>query len=329
MEDETLDALTALYNTYPKTQYVDYSGFIDAFQPVLGDPSMYVPQQGLLQNTPTLAEITLDPVVTGLLQAYPQMEQDFQSSFAVDPNTYRNFETYKRLPFDKAYWEGVVGRGGSGGDGLDLGGVDAAGTVASTIVDSDPPDDPPVDPPDIIKVDGDDGIDTSTTSGTVTVTSTGGTGSSSSTDTQSGDVTVIDTTESDTTLDDGSSSGDVTVIDTSLDDTTLDDGLSTSGQVAVTNLDGSSSTSSTDSSESGTSEVTDTTLETTKNNATNTIIDSLYATGNISATDLDTVTNAINASTTVSGITGIVENAFTAAGQQIPIGSILSSVEQI
>ena len=325
MEDETLDALTALYNAYPKTQYVDYSGFIDAFQPVLNDPSMYVPQQGLLQNTPTLAEITLDPVVTGLLQAYPQMEQDFQSSFAVDPNTYRNFETYKRLPFDKAYWEGVVGRGGSGGDGLDLGGVDAAGTVASTIVDSDPPDDPPVDPPDIIKVDGDDGIDTSTTSGTVTVTSTGGTGSSSSTDTQSGDVTVIDTTESDTTLDDGSSSGDVTVIDTSLDDTTLDDGLSTSGQVAVTNLDGSSSTSSTDSSESGTSEVTDTTLETTKNNATNTIIDSLYATGNISATDLDTVTNAINASTTVSGITGIVENAFTAAGQQIPIGSILSS----
>ena len=325
MEDETLDALTALYNAYPKTQYVDYSGFIDAFQPVLNDPSMYVPQQGLLQNTPTLAEITLDPVVTGLLQAYPQMEQDFQSSFAVDPNTYRNFETYKRLPFDKAYWEGVVGRGGSGGDGLDLGGVDAAGTVASTIVDSDPPDDPPVDPPDIIKVDGDDGIDTSTTSGTVTVTSTGGTGSSPSTDTQSGDVTVIDTTESDTTLDDGSSSGDVTVIDTSLDDTTLDDGLSTSGQVAVTNLDGSSSTSSTDSSESGTSEVTDTTLETTKNNATNTIIDSLYATGNISATDLDTVTNAINASTTVSGITGIVENAFTAAGQQIPIGSILSS----
>lgn len=134
MEDETLDALTALYNAYPKTQYVDYSGFIDAFQPVLNDPSMYVPQQGLLQNTPTLAEITLDPVVTGLLQAYPQMEQDFQSSFAVDPNTYRNFETYKRLPFDKAYWEGVVGRGGSGGDGLDLGGVAAAGTVASTIV---------------------------------------------------------------------------------------------------------------------------------------------------------------------------------------------------
>jgi len=141
MEDETLDALTALYNTYPKTQYVDYSGFIDAFQPVLGDPSMYVPQQGLLQYTPTLADITLDPtigayspVVTGLLQAYPQMEQDFQSSFAVDPNTYRNFETYKRLPFDKAYWEGVVGGGGSGGDGLDLGGVDTAGTITSTIV---------------------------------------------------------------------------------------------------------------------------------------------------------------------------------------------------
>ena len=51
MTDITLDTITALNNAYPKTQYVDYSGFIDAFQPVLNDPSMSVPQQGLLQNT--------------------------------------------------------------------------------------------------------------------------------------------------------------------------------------------------------------------------------------------------------------------------------------
>ena len=76
MTDITLDTITALNNAYPKTQYVDYSGFIDAFQPVLNDPSMYVPQQGLLQNTPTLADITLDPTidayspfVTSVLQA--------------------------------------------------------------------------------------------------------------------------------------------------------------------------------------------------------------------------------------------------------------------
>ena len=332
MTDETQNALTAFYDAYPKTQYVDYSGFIDAFQPVLNDPSMYVPQQGLLQNTPILADTTLDPTidayspfVTGLLQSYPQMEQDFQSTFAVDPNTYRNFATFNRLPFDKSYWENVVGGAGGGGDGLDVSGVDEAGLIGNTNTGGGG-NNTTTGGTDIITVDSDDSsTDTSTTSGTVTVTSTGDTGSSSSTDTQSGDVTVIDTTESDTTSDDGSSSGDVTVIDTSLDDTTSDDGSSTSGQVAVTSLDGGSSTSSTDSSESGTSEVTDTTLETTKNNATNTIIDSLYATGNISATDLDTVTNAINASTTVSGITGIVENAFTAAGQQIPIGSILSS----
>ena len=143
MTDITLDTITALNNAYPKTQYVDYSGFIDAFQPVLNDPSMYVPQQGLLQNTPTLADITLDPTigsyspsVTGLLQSYPQMEQDFQSTFAVDPNTYRNFETFNRLPFDKSHWENVVGGGGSGSEGLDLGGVAAAGTVGSLLLNN-------------------------------------------------------------------------------------------------------------------------------------------------------------------------------------------------
>ena len=139
MTDETQNALTAFYDAYPKTQYVDYSGFIDAFQPVLNDPSMYVPQQGLLQNTPILADTTLDPTidayspfVTGLLQSYPQMEQDFQSTFAVDPNTYRNFATFNRLPFDKSYWENVVGGAGGGGDGLDVSGVDEAGLIATT-----------------------------------------------------------------------------------------------------------------------------------------------------------------------------------------------------
>ena len=139
MTDITLDTITALNNAYPKTQYVDYSGFIDAFQPVLNDPSMYVPQQGLLQNTPILADTTLDPTidayspfVTSLLQAYPQMEQDFQSTFAVDPNTYRNFATFNRLPFEKSFWENVVGGGGSGGDGLDVSGVDEAGLIGNT-----------------------------------------------------------------------------------------------------------------------------------------------------------------------------------------------------
>jgi len=199
MEDETLDALTALYNTYPKTQYVDYSGFIDAFQPVLGDPSMYVPQQGLLQYTPTLADITLDPtigayspVVTGLLQSYPQMEQDFQSSFAVDPNTYRNFETYKRLPFDKAYWEGVVGGSGDGGDVLDLGGVDTAGTITSTIVNGSGGGTDTT-----TSTSGTDVITTSTNTDTTTDTITGGTGG----DTSITGTDVITITGTNTTTD--------------------------------------------------------------------------------------------------------------------------------
>ena len=196
MTDITLDTITALNNAYPKTQYVDYSGFIDAFQPVLNDPSMYVPQQGLLQNTPTLADITLDPtidayspLVTGLLQSYPQMEQDFQSTFAVDPNTYRNFETYRRLPFDKSHWENVVGGGGSGGDGLDLGGVAAAGTVASTIVNGGTDT--------TTSTSGTDVISTSTNTDTTTDTITGGTGG----DTSITGTDVITITGTNTTTD--------------------------------------------------------------------------------------------------------------------------------
>ena len=232
MEDETQNALTALYNAYPKTQYVDYSGFIDSFQPVLNDPSMYVPQQGLLQNTPTLADITLDPTigayspsVTGLLQSYPQMEQDFQSTFAVDPNTYRNFETFNRLPFDKSYWENVVGGAGGGGDGLDVSGVDEAGLIGNTNTggggsggDGGTGTDTTIT---TSSDDGDDGSSGSDTDTKITIldTITGGAGNDTvsgggDTDTK---ITLLDTVEGgagNDTIDGSSGSEKITLIDT-------------------------------------------------------------------------------------------------------------------
>ena len=316
MEDETLDALTALYNAYPKTQYVDYSGFIDAFQPVLNDPSMYVPQQGLLQNTPTLAEITLDPVVTGLLQAYPQMEQDFQSTFAVDPNTYRNFETYKRLPFDKAYWEGVVGRGGSGGDGLDLGGVDAAGTVASTIVNPDP--DPTGDPPDIIKVDGDDGTDGGDGTNTVTTVTLGNTGGTTTNTSGSNEVTGVELV----TSDDTSTSDSDTITKTGIDLVASDSDTSGSDKVTKTGVDltvGGTSGGLITSSDNVTTKtgVTDTDLNTSKENAINdlmTAADSAIRSDTISGADLDSAVDSILASTSIANVASNLSSALTSLG---------------
>ena len=86
MEDETLDAITALYNTYPTTKNVDYSAFMRDFQPVESYPNYFVPQQGLLQNTPTLDTLSdLDIMqqrpqsLLNMLDLYPTLENDFQA----------------------------------------------------------------------------------------------------------------------------------------------------------------------------------------------------------------------------------------------------------
>jgi len=315
MTDITLDTITALNNAYPKTQYVDYSGFIDAFQPVLNDPSMYVPQQGLLQNTPTLADITLDPtidayspLVTGLLQSYPQMEQDFQSTFAVDPNTYRNFETYRRLPFDKSHWENVVGGGGSGGDGLDLGGVAAAGTVASTIVGS--------------------GNNTSTggtdTTGTniIKTIDTGDSDTNSSTGTDTREIIKSIDTDGST----NSSTGTDTKETISNNDTllTLDSDSDTDGSTGtdtkeLTTIDNTSLLSSIEGDESQT---TGNTKETsgyiTKDNATN-IIKTLVDTNQITAeqgidlTNTIETTNANFGSALLTGLSAVTGSSASAS----------------
>jgi len=137
LDDQTLEILAGLNAAQPLTQQVDYSGFMSDFQPVLNDPNLFVPQQGLLQNTPVLDTLSdLDVMqqrpqsLLDMIDQYPTLESDFQRSFAVNPDTF-NMNVYQRLPYDPAFWESFVNQGGgTGSDGIDLTGLGAAGLVA-------------------------------------------------------------------------------------------------------------------------------------------------------------------------------------------------------
>ena len=253
---------------------------------------MYVPQQGLLQNTPTLADITLDPVVTGLLQAYPQMEQDFQSSFAVDPNTYRNFETFNRLPFDKAYWESIAGGGGSGSgsEGLDLGGVAPAGTVASTIVN-------------------------------------GGGTTTSGTDTTGTDIiTTIDTSDSDTIDTTGTET--IEIINTTQTNGSSTDGSTGTDTTELTTIDNTSLLSSIEGDESQTTGNTEETSGyITQDNATN-IIKTLVDTNEITAEQGIDLTNTIETTNANFG-SALLTGLSAAAGSSVAASNLITKAETI
>ena len=138
LDDETLAILSGLNAAQPTTQQIDYSGFMDNFQPVLNQPNYFVPQQGLLQNTPTLDTLSdLDVMqqrpqsLLNMIDQYPTLESDFQRSFAVNPDTF-NMNVYQRLPYDPAFWESFVNQGGSTtDDGIDLTGLGAAGLIGA------------------------------------------------------------------------------------------------------------------------------------------------------------------------------------------------------
>ena len=147
MDEETLEILAGLNAAQPLTQQVDYSGFMQDFQPVLNDPNYFVPQQGLLQDTPVLDTLSdLDvmqqrpPVVMDMLNQYPTLESDFQRSFAVSPDTF-NMNVYQPLPYDPAFWESFVNQGGGttggGVDLSDLGAAGLAGVAATSLLSSD------------------------------------------------------------------------------------------------------------------------------------------------------------------------------------------------
>ena len=121
MDEETLEILAGLNAAQPSTQQVDYSGFMRDFQPVQNYPNYFVPQQGLLQNTPVLDTLSdLDvmqqrpQVVMNMLNEYPTLENDFQRSFAVSPDTF-NMNVYQPLPYDANYWQSFVNQGGGAG----------------------------------------------------------------------------------------------------------------------------------------------------------------------------------------------------------------------
>jgi len=311
MTDITLDTITALNNAYPKTQYVDYSGFIDAFQPVLNDPSMYVPQQGLLQNTPVLDTLSdLDvmqqrpQVVTNMLDQYPTLESDFQRSFAVSPDTF-NMNVYQPLPYDPNYWQSFVNQGGGiGGDsGIDLG--TAAGIIAggaSLLSGSDDDDD-----------NGDDGGDGNGSGGSG---GSGGAGTATtiiSSGTNNG--TTVDNTELNikdgTTVGGGNNTGRTTLLGGSNDDdidgstndnTIIKDGTTVGGDGSTINGTGSNTVINTiNSRSSGDSADGSTTLDTkdsgsnyiTKNDA-NDIIQSLIDSNDISLVEASSLIDTIN-----------------------------------
>ncbi len=314
MRNDAVDIVGELNKIQPTTQQVDYSGFMQNFQPVLNNPNYFVPQQGLLQNTPVLDTLSdLDvmqqrpQVVMDMLNQYPTLESDFQQSFAVSPDTF-NMNVYKPLPYDPSFWESFINRGGTLDGSLDLGGLGAAGLVGASAYKL---------------LSGDD-------SASITDTTTGLTSSVVDTGTPSSDVTtneivtVEDVSDSDDTNTVTTDDGKVTVIDTSLDDTTTDgSNLSTKGVVEVVDLQTDNTLDAT-TADSGTTEVTDTTLSDVKTNANNLIIDSLFSTGDISGAELDSLTNTINASTSVIDINNVLSDAFGTAGKQIPVSSVLT-----
>ncbi len=144
MDEETLEILAGLNAAQPLTQQVDYSQFMNDFQPVLNDPNYFVPQQGLLQDTPVLDTLSdLDvmqqrpPVVMDMLNQYPTLESDFQRSFAVSPDTF-NMNVYQPLPYDPAFWESFVNQGGgTTGGGVDLGTAAAIIAGGASLLDGD------------------------------------------------------------------------------------------------------------------------------------------------------------------------------------------------
>ena len=144
MDQETLDILAGLNAAQPTTQQVDYSGFMQDFQPVLNQPNYFVPQQGLLQNTPTLDTLSnLDVMqqrpqpLLNMLDQYPTLESDFQRSFAVNPDTF-NMNVYQPLPYDADYWNSFATQAGgtTGGDDT-LGAVIGGGLLASKLLGGD------------------------------------------------------------------------------------------------------------------------------------------------------------------------------------------------
>jgi len=338
MDEETLEILASLNAAQPSTQQVDYSGFMRDFQPVQNYPNYFVPQQGLLQNTPVLDTLSdLDvmqqrpQVITNMLDQYPTLESDFQRSFAVSPDTF-NMNVYQPLPYDPNYWQSFVNQGGgTGGDsGIDLG--TAAGIITGGLSllggdDDDNGDDGDdgtdgTDGSTTTIDDGDDGTDGTdsgvTTSTGVTLVNTGGTTTTSTNG--SGTKTGVDLITNDdtdaTTIDSNATTG-VNLINTGNDDTsTTNDVGATTGVDLIASGINNTGTTAIDGVTTKTG-VTDTDLDSSKDAAIDTLItaaDSGIRSGTISGADIDSAVNDIIASTSIANVSSALSSSLTNLG---------------
>ncbi len=123
--------------------YADNSGFMKDFQPVQNYPNYFVPQQGLLQNTPTLDTLSdLDVMqqrpqpLLSMIDQYPTLENDFQRSFAVNPDTFRGM-VYNPAPYTGAFDYGT----NTGGGATDLTSLISAGLLGKKVYDKFKDDD--------------------------------------------------------------------------------------------------------------------------------------------------------------------------------------------
>jgi len=328
LDDQTLEILAGLNAAQPTTQQVDYSGFMQDFQPVLNDPNYFVPQQGLLQDTPVLDTLSdLDvmqqrpQVVTNMLDQYPTLESDFQRSFAVSPDTF-NMNVYQRLPYDPNYWQSFVNQGGgTTGGGIDLGTVIGGGLLANKLLGDDGDDGGGTDGSTTTIDDGDDGGGTDgdvTTSTGVTLVNTGGTTTTSTNG--SGTKTGVDLITNDdtdaTTIDSNAITG-VNLINTGNDDTsTTNDVGSTTGVDLITSGINNTGTTAIDGVTTKTG-VTDTDLDSSKDAAIDTLItaaDSGIRSGTISGADIDSAVNDIITSTSIANVSSALSSSLTNLG---------------
>ncbi len=321
LDDETLAILSGLNAAQPTTQQIDYSGFMDNFQPVQNYPNYFVPQQGLLQNTPTLDTLSdLDvmqqrpQLVTNMLDQYPTLESDFQRSFAVSPDTF-NMNVYQRLPYDPAFWESFVNQGGSTtDDGIDLTGLGAAGLIgagATSLLGGENGSVPNGGSSTITGGSGNDDGDGGTTNGGTSVITIGGNTISSTGGSTNGGST-----------DGGSTTEKITLsgTDTSEDNSTLD-GSNNNNLITVSSVIGGTGNDNLEIDNSG-SNVVKTSANT--NTSLGSLINSVDTTSQATATnDINTLINSnVLSNNATSLLTSLIDNG-------VPIKTAVGNVIQV
>tara|TARA_R110002020_G_scaffold395793_1_gene605823 strand:- start:44 stop:2305 length:2262 start_codon:yes stop_codon:yes gene_type:complete len=325
MDQETLDILAGLNAAQPTTQQVDYSGFMQDFQPVQNYPNYFVPQQGLLQNTPTLDTLSdLDVMqqrpqnLLNMINQYPTLESDFQRSFAVSPDTF-NMEVYKPLPYDADYWNSFATQAGgtTGGDDT-LGAVIGGGLLASKLLGGD-------------NDDGGSGTDGSGTDGsgsnsggidTGTII-TGGSGNDTLTGTGTNTIEINSNTGGGATINTINGAGGDDTIDGGTGTQTTE--ISSGNNILTTTLTGGAGNDTIDGGDGNETEETSGYI--TKDNATN-IINTLVDIGDITADNAASLINTIETTNANFG-SALLSGLSSIAGSSAQASNLINNAETI